>query len=179
MCNYMYFNNAMTESLTELDRQLLLYVCTILKIQIFIRSEKKKEIKGNLHHTTECHTVSRMLCLILKDLTLVDGYITGFQFSDDRRTATVVHTNHSWLTTPNGAILDPYPMGVSPQNSAMLIPTKGIYTVHGANYYFPEKKKVRKPFDVKGSWKRARFQANLFKKYHKEFDIQKIMIDLF
>lgn len=71
----------------------------------------------------ECHSISRLMSLVFKELTLVDGILIGLDLLPEENKVTVVHTHHSWLRTPDGAIIDPYPMGIISPTSALLIPT--------------------------------------------------------
>ena len=144
----MYFVNETTEAVTKEDNALHLQVCIMLRAFCFVGARQARTNPNWSMLQVDCHAIARVISLIFKNLTLVDGYIIGLRINPGENTATIVHTDHSWLRTPSGAILDPYPMGLISTTSALLIPTTGTrYTAHGSNFYH-ENAKVQSGFDV-------------------------------
>lgn len=62
----------------------------------------------------DCHSVCRAIAIIVMHLKVADGYIVGAEQSvtPEGIHFTPKYCDHSWLTTPSGTIIDPYPAGV-------------------------------------------------------------------
>lgn len=160
----MHFANAMTRATTAQDRQLLEEVTFGLR-SLFIIGILKREA-GNKKwkvRTVDCHAIARMLSIVLSECTLVDGLLYGLRPVGNGKWS-MFDTCHSWLVTPDGAIIDPYPMGIIAAGSALLIPTQSTsYSPHGSNLY-EENPEVKEHFDVDDSWKRARSYVRILHK---------------
>lgn len=169
----MYFTNETFNAVTKRDRDLLLQVCILLRALCFVRGKKIKENPKWRSPRLECHSISRLISLIQKDLTLVDGYLVGIDTADPDN-AKVMHTCHSWLLTPDSAIIDPYPMGLISTTTALLMPTSGTrYCAHGASLYH-ESPNVRKYFNVKKCWRKANSYFRVLKGNILEEDMKEI-----
>lgn len=178
MCFYMYFDNANKHAVTKQDENHLMQVCTILRTLCFIGGRQKTlDSRWDLRQI-ECHSISRLVSLIFKDLTLVDGYLIGLELVPGTRQVRIVRTNHSWLHTPDGAIIDPYPMGIISTTSALLLPKTGtVYCAHGGNLYH-EETEVRNHFNVSKCWKNARSCLRSLKKYTRKEDMSQIILSM-
>jgi len=112
----------------------------------------------------DCHSVARLLSIFIKDCAVVDGYLFGLGTVSENELG-LQTTCHSWIVTPDKAIIDPWPMGIVIPGSAILVPTQqNIYCAHGSNLYH-ESSEVRNNFDVTDAWKRARTHKRILKKY--------------
>jgi hypothetical protein len=175
----MYFVNENTEAVTKRDQGLLFEVCILLKTFCLVCSRKFQENPNWKARISECHTIARLVSIPIKDLSVVDGFLIGLRINLETSSAEVVKTDHSWLTTPDGAIIDPYPMGIITSTSALLIPTKNTrYVVHGSNLY-NEDRRVQENFDLTKSWKDARSLFRLLKRNAREEDMMKACSELF
>lgn len=76
-------------------------------------SRAKKEIDKVGRLTWNCHSVSRALRTFVPDLVVRDGFYYSFTFGveDEKVFVKRLHAiRHSWLETPDGAIIDPRPV---------------------------------------------------------------------
>ncbi len=175
MCFHMYFRSANTQAVTQQDEDLYMEVCIIIRTLFVIRDRQKITNSKWTLNPMECHSISRLISLIFKKLNLVDGYLIGLDLVPGENKVKLVHTNHSWLCTPDNAIIDPYPMGIISKTSALLLPTSGtIYCPHGGNLYH-ERNDVRNHFDVPKCWRNARSSLRSLKKYTKKEDMKGII----
>lgn len=151
----MYLKNEITESVTTRDKDLLVQVCMIIKMLYGVKTiQTKRNDKWSLPDL-ECHTISRLVRMLIPELVLVDGYVIGIEIKG-KGCADVIHICHSWLRTPDNAIIDAYPMGRISTTTALLLPTMGtVHCSHGANFYL-EDIGVRNHFDMKKCWRVAR-----------------------
>jgi len=174
----MYFANENTNAVTEKDFSLLQQVCIMLRTLCFMGGRKIKTNSEWKIVQMECHSVSRLISLVFKELTLVDGILIGLDLIPVENKVSVVHTHHSWLRTPDGAIIDPYPMGLISTTSALLIPTSETrYCVHGGNLYH-ENPSVREHFDVAQCWRNARSCLRSLKKHSRKEDLNEIIASI-
>jgi len=117
-----------------------------------------------------CHEIARGWYLHSSKLRFVDGYCLGVTEDSTnelgQKAISVTNMVHSWLVTPDGAIIDPKPIGFS-SYGAILIPTKGKNIPCFSRVYIPEPdiiRKTRKKLPSKKLWRRARLFAELLKK---------------
>ena len=86
----------------------------------------------------ECHTMSRAIALVLPKLNCVDGFVKGFkptvEHENGDKTYIFDSCRHSWLLTPDGAIIDPYPVGFVVAQP-ILLPKGSIYSPFGHDMY--------------------------------------------
>ncbi len=94
--------------------------------------------------TINCHTICRAVGRCVPELKVLDGWYLGveppIQF-DGRQVliGNIRRCAHSWLLTPDGTIIDPYPVGFVITNP-ILIPAKGDYRFFGYDLYVPDPK---------------------------------------
>lgn len=174
----MYFINENTKAVTDEDITLLHQVCIMLRTLCFMKGQKVKTNPEWKTVRVECHSVSRLMSLVFKELTLVDGILIGLDFIPTENKVTLAHTHHSWLRTPDGAIIDPYPMGLISTTSALLIPTSETrYCVHGGNLYH-ENPSIREHFNVAQCWRNASSCLRSLKKHSRKEDMNEIIASI-
>lgn len=161
----MYFVNPTTKAVTNADIQHLFDVCTLLKSQCLIDKKLTQTNKKWRFEAINCHSLTRFISIVFKELKVVDGTLVGLEIDLDANRANIKRTNHSWLETPDGNIIDPYPQGIISTTSALLIPTSGTcYCVHGGNLYQKELT-IEGAFDLTEAWKIARSRFRTMKTY--------------
>jgi hypothetical protein len=132
----MIWNKEVLRNLNKLDKQLFVRV-----MDIFLITEKYLEnnIKGTKEFPTfECHSTCRAIAEHIGELKVVDGHYLGVS-RRRRNDVKLRYCAHSWLTTPSGSIIDPYPVGIFSVNPIMVI-TRGKYKSFGGNLYWEDKK---------------------------------------
>jgi hypothetical protein len=161
----MYFRNQNTDAVTEQDESLLLDVCTILKSQFLTQAKAWETNLKWQYRSLNCHSMVRMMSILFDELTVIDGTLIGLEVDVEAGKVKTKKTNHSWLETPDGNIIDPYPMGIIATTCAILIPTsKTQYTIHAGNLYV-KGLKIDGEFDIKEAWKIARSRLRANQKY--------------
>lgn len=171
----MYFLNENNDAVTKKDTELFFNVCYIINSLNLINERKiRKNPKWRLNYI-DCHSLSRLCSISFKELTLVDGILYGIDLSSEDNQCSLACTYHSWLRTPDNAIIDPLPMGIISTTSAVLIPTSNTkYVVHGANNY-QENIAIRENIDVIKSWKIARSYYKVLQKNINEISVEELV----
>lgn len=160
----MHFSTIMTKSISRRDERLLLEASLILRCLSFTGQKLRSEIENWILPKADCHSVARLLSMFMKDCEVVDGYLFGLGNISENELG-LQTTFHSWLVTPDKAIIDPWPMGIVIPGSAILVPTQqNVYCAHGSNLYH-KSQEVLKEFDVSDAWRRARTHKRILKKY--------------
>ena len=113
----------------------------------------------------DCHSITRFLAKGIPELEVVTGSYLGISRTEGERKAAVSYCPHSWLVTPDGAILDPYPVGVFATESVVLVSTKPSYWDFGASFYLAD---GGDQADKEAGRKGAHSLLRYFRKYHKE-----------
>jgi hypothetical protein len=88
----------------------------------------------------DCHVFARAIAFHIRELKAVDGYYIGF--NSPGKEYSLTHTEHSWLMTPDGCIIEVYALGflsVTP----VLVPTSGKLTHAQAHAYKTDVKLAR------------------------------------
>lgn len=163
---------------TKKDIELFYGVGIMLKTFFLTRCSLEEQNNKWNPHPANCHSIVRAIGHIYKkDLSVVDGRLLGLGVRQDTK-FDLLSTRHSWLVTPDGAIIDPYPVGIISQSGALLIPTSDQgHTIHGGNLYMPEDD-AYKYFDVTDSWRRARSMIRILRKYALNETIKKVSADI-
>jgi len=117
-----------------------------------------------------CHEIARAWYLHSKKLKYVDGVVGGFGQCKEievegqkQQEIELVWCGHSRLLTPDGAIVDPYPVGAI-SFGALLIPNCGDYRPYGGGLYVPTEGIVdgsTKQLKPRNVWRRANVLAGL------------------
>lgn len=168
----MYFSPPKNCSVTSADIDFLKSVCLVLRLFSLTIAGKKKNPEDR-KRIINCHSVARLVHLFLPELAVVDGDILGIRSDNKKELYSLQATTHSWVRTPDGNIIDPYPMGIMSINSALLIPhTISPYQIHGFNQYREMPDVARQHFDEEKSWDDARFFNREIKEFIPEDKIQ-------
>ena len=97
---------------------------------------------------------------------LVDGYLLGVSKEVDEKekkiTVSHVKCDHSWLETPDGAILDPNPVGCITWD-VLLCVAKGTFAPYGKNLYLPCNE-VTKEVSNRNLWRESQVIYKIMKK---------------
>jgi hypothetical protein len=161
----MYFRNSNTNAVTDKDMSLLFGVCTILKTQMFIQNQMWRTNSKWAFRAVNCHSVTRFISLLFQELKVIDGTLVGLEINLDAGQVKTKKTNHSWLETPDGNIIDPYPMGVIATTGAILVPSSGTdYIIHAGNLYQKDLK-IDGEFALTEAWRVARSRYRTTQKY--------------
>ncbi len=136
----MFFSKAITTNTTRLDMK---YFCMVMSVCEFIRGqadahEHSRRLQFN------CHPIHRAISHIIPDLKVRDGYYFGMAFIEEDGVTKIKRqeTRHSWLVTPDSAIIDAYPVGILSVNPVLVV-TKGPFAPSGGNLYFPDQAVTR------------------------------------
>ena len=163
---YIHRNNALTESMTDLDRALHLKVRAIMANTW--KYALSLEIGGRL--SFECHSIAKAISMAFPELKMVSGSYLGLEWREapgQKTMVKVVCCPHSWLVTPDEAIIDPYPVSVDGLE-AMLVVTKGMYAPFGTGLYRPNNASVF----TKEIWRRSQVLFKLIQKANKGLKIK-------
>jgi hypothetical protein len=159
----------MTSSVTDQDRGLLYFASLSVKCILDASQEIKQSKENNwIFPVVNCHSIARLIYSFDKEnLRLVDGYIIGIKkLNYSEGDITLQQTRHSWLVTPDNAIIDPWPMGIVSPGNALLLPTQeNGYNAHGSSLYI-EDAKVRDHFDARSSWRTVSSIKRILREYH-------------
>jgi hypothetical protein len=117
----------------------------------------------------ECHSIATAISMIITELKVVHGYYLGIKLTqkEGRDVFTLTSCYHSWLVTPDGAILDPYPVGYTVLIDTVLVPTKGNLVPYGANQYVHQKG-IRFRMTRKEIRSKALILKNIINKAHEQ-----------
>jgi hypothetical protein len=131
----MYFTN-WHGRVTQEDISLL-YVINHIFESLSKALQKQRSLKPHCNISLNCHSITRFIAHGIPDLKVVTGsYFGVFPQEAGARSLKCDYCPHSWLVTPDGAILDPYPVGILATESAVLVSTKEEYWNFGASFYF-------------------------------------------
>lgn len=114
--------------ITDHDRELYNKVREIL---YSLLSKKSPESKKNFR--IDSHILTRAIAHYVPELVVIDGEFIGVNL-DDKRNITGAHTEHSWLLTPDGVIIETFPVG-SLVPSLVIIPANGTWSIIGSGHY--------------------------------------------
>jgi hypothetical protein len=114
-----------------------------------------------------CHSVCRALQEVLgKDrVTVVDGQYLGINITPEGKEKIEFQMHdHSWLVTPTGAIIDPYPTGIIGIISLcpLLVVNSGPYRVYGGSRYIPCPD-VTKRVGTRETWRKSQLLAKVIR----------------
>ncbi len=123
------------ENTTDLDQRLRVRMINIRKYMgRYIKNNPQYE-----HIRYCCHSTCRAFSKIMPELKVIDGHYMGISREESGDQVKIGHTfcDHSWLETPDGAIIDPCPIGVITWD-VLLIPKKGDWLAYGNWNYIPD-----------------------------------------
>lgn len=91
-----------------------------------------------------CHVISRGLAIVVPNLKVIDGLYVGCRkFNPGTMTVDSELCEHSWLQTPNGNIIEPYPVGCASITPIIVI-NSGPLRPYGGGLYLPDPTLTRK-----------------------------------
>ncbi len=139
----MIYNNAVLQSTNKVDKQCF---AKVMDLCLITEEYIENNLRGTRKFPTfECHTICRAIALHIQELKVIDGHYMGVsrRRRKDKVDAWLQHCDHSWLITPSGSIIDPYPVGCFVAN-AMLVVTRGKYKHFGGGLYWSDKEMTKK-----------------------------------
>lgn len=108
----------MKECLTERDHELfrLSRKASVEVYEAVIRTRETGIFKMN------CHPTARAIQKLVPELFVRDGWYLSFSLNtlEDNRVKGLASVKHSWLETPDGAIIDPAPPGFIPLGPVLM-----------------------------------------------------------
>ncbi len=130
----MFFSTPQLDNVTDRDIEILEEANNALR-RLLLNIIPVRQKHGDLFNwSPNCHVFSRGFKLILPHLTLRSGRYYGHTKLDDGRRK-LFHTEHSWFETPDGSILDMFPVQANSLSQILLIATRGKYASCGGNLY--------------------------------------------
>ncbi len=145
----MVWNSALLQRFSSDDKKLLV---AVINIHNAVHDLWRKLPRTRLRKLPrfECHTICRALAKKVPTLLVEDGKYFGLRRAGETQEGQFA--DHSWLVTPDGAIIDPYPVGFLTPNPVLVV-TRGIYQPYGSGLYVPDKR-VRRSFPkLRVMWK--------------------------
>jgi hypothetical protein len=107
------------EALTERDFDLFEEVC-----HVTFRAQAAKEKADKVRRfTANCHTVALVIASSVPDLTLRHGQYVSLYFAEEDGKVFIKNlceVRHTWLETPDGAIIDPRPVSFTTHYPVLL-----------------------------------------------------------
>lgn len=155
----MLFSNDSLDNTTQEDKLLLVEICDLLDRAY--RKAQKIKYEGK-RPSYECHSICRALSLVLKNkVQYVDGLYVSLKKYNDPKEYAVCRCDHTWLVTPSGSIINPYPVAMM-TFSPLLFVNGGIYKNFVEAIYNPDPS-VTKEKGNRETWRKAFILAKLFK----------------
>lgn len=147
----MVFNKSITNNTTKRDTRLLIKAISICNTA----RDHIDTLPFCKHLIYECHTICRAIAMVIPELRVVDGNYLGFTRTktDKGYDLDLCTADHSWLTTPDDAIIDPYPVGFLAVNPVLVV-TKGHYAPFGGQLYIPDNKITAK-ISTRSLWRKS------------------------
>jgi hypothetical protein len=114
----MLINTILLRLTTKRDQELLLEVYRLISVSY----DYVQTLPKNKTPTYRCHTICRALASRVQGLSVCDGIYVGAEPTEKRpANLQARQARHSWLVTPDKAIIDPYPVGVIACGSPLFI----------------------------------------------------------
>lgn len=157
----MQVNSVLNKNLTDKDREL---GDRVLRICLRARSYLAKLPYGS-RLIYDCHSIARAISLVVPELKVVSGVYLGIKWTTEGEKSTYAlrGCRHSWLVTPDGAILDPYPVGFLTLDVVLIPATAGNYTAFGQGLYRVQEV-VLSEIPIRKIWKKTRALHKLVQK---------------
>lgn len=132
-----YFNKDLSNHLSSQDFDLWVSVNSLLmRVQdmMYARANEQKPVHYN------CHVICRALANKFPLLRVEDGGYLGLEKDPNSAKFTIHRCRHSWLITPDDALIDPHPVGYV-SLSPLLVPPPGKGNcIFGRSMYFLDPK---------------------------------------
>ncbi len=127
----MFLNPDIVNALTTRDHELHQSVCELThRASVYMSAHSEKEYIMN------CHSITRAIASRMPDLRVVSGRHVSIKYETAKQVF-VTYTIHSWLATPDDAVIDAYPptiLSIAP----IIVPTKGKYAEANAGMYIAD-----------------------------------------
>ena len=154
----MYINSAIINSVPKDDIPLFQRISDIFNL---FGSVTSKEGRVNLPSyldrvlsiDPECHTIALAISMLVPEMRIRHGIYVGITSSDDERGYRATDCAHSWNVTPNGTIIDSYPVGVITGGPA-IVASHGIYQPFGSGLYV-DRPEITSRLPMYKIWSRA------------------------
>jgi hypothetical protein len=144
----MFINSSLEPHTTPQDHKLWGEVMTL----ILQTTEHIQKLPQSHWPTLNCHSICRALAICIPEVKVVDGLYLGLECQRNgipqQVAVEIRNCSHSWLVTPDEAIIDPYPVGIIITNPILIGP-KGPRTVFGHQLYFPDSEVTRRVMNPK------------------------------
>jgi hypothetical protein len=159
---HMLFNSLHLKHTTELDREL----CDKSAELMLNARENARKYGRKYNFDFNCHSVTLALASMVPELICKHGYMLGIKKDDPRNGESnltlLAVTNHSWLQTPHGSIIDAYPVGVMACTPVLVI-TKGYQGYCGGELYVECQETIVSCI-TREIYRRSRFLTQLMQK---------------
>ena len=153
-------NTALHNSTTERDRELHRKVRRIA----FYTREYISKLSTCERLSFECHSIARAISMEVPELQLVNGCYYGLEWSETGGVQ-LIGCDHSWLVTPDKAILDSYPVGFVTDDVVLVVAT-GDYSPFGQGLYRPDEK-ISPDINLKEVWRKSEVLFRLIQEARK------------
>ncbi len=115
------------------------YVQVVSFIESFIqRTEAAKKESKSFNLTYRCHSLCKFVAAHVPTVECVDGVYLGLKVvgsvDGTGEILELTECDHSWLTSSDGTIFDPYPVGLITLNP-VIIPWNEVYRHHAYQLY--------------------------------------------
>jgi hypothetical protein len=131
-------NPVIWKAIPSEDKKLLVEVNDLI-------NKTRDYFETNAHECLEasyrCHSICRAIGAYVRGVKIVDGFYFGLRIVRDAKqkpTVEIATCDHTWLTTRNGTIIDPYPVGCL-NLTPLLVPSTGRYRHYGRALYKRDK----------------------------------------
>ncbi len=153
----MLFSDILNKGITESDRQWWIKVMDRLHL---LHDNANKPSPQKYHLRYECHSICLALKQILPELNLTHGCYLGVDITQTTGNfkCAIRNCRHSWLVTPDNAIIDPYPVGFLSPNPIIIGTSE--FDCFGRTFYL-EQPSVVSEINYKKVWRQAKAMSQL------------------
>ncbi len=131
----MVYNHSTLTHVTKLDKHLMVEVTKIIKALF----DHNHSITSDRRLNFDCHSICRAISLYLPALVTIDGSYAGYKHITRKGVLRMrpCYSRHSWLLTPDRAVIDPHPVGVITLAPLLAI-GQGKDAPFGSGLYIPD-----------------------------------------
>jgi hypothetical protein len=159
----MVSNYSSRANVTDMDMALLVKVAKIMT-RLFDRNHDRRH---SFVLNFDCHSICRAISLYLPELRTIDGSYAGYEHVVEDKVLRMrpCWSKHSWLLTPDLAIIDPHPVGIITL-APLLAVGKGKYAHFGGGLYIPDIR-IQQSISNKRLWRRSQVAFQFIKQVMK------------
>lgn len=142
------------EALTPRDHELHQAVCNLT---LRVTNQCIADLRRT--YIINCHSISRAIAKHIPDLKVMSGLHVSYKIISDGK-CIMTQTTHSWLTTPDGAIIEVYSptlISIAP----IIIPAKGEYAEANSGVYVASESVAGFMYKHVNTWRLRRDTAAL------------------